>query len=109
MVRLSDDNYEALKEICVKYRVRRLELRGSGLTDENFLDEQTDLGMFVAFLPMPESKYPRNFLNLNDALETFFGRHIDLLDLESVKNEFIRKAVSKRKVLLYAAQDQEES
>jgi predicted nucleotidyltransferase len=109
MVGLPENNYEALKDICVKYHVRRLELRGSGLTDEDFLDEQTDLGLFVAFLPLPESKYPRNFLNLLKALEGFFGRHIDLLDLESVKNEFIRKAVSKRRMLLYAAQDQEES
>ena len=56
MNRLIEENRDDLIRLCVKYRVRRLEVFGSSLT--NRFDPRTrDLDFLVEFLPLQPGEY----------------------------------------------------
>ena len=49
MVSLIKKNRKALKELCVKFRVHRLEVFASASTGRNFDPEKSDLDFLVEF------------------------------------------------------------
>ena len=103
MVGLIEDNYEALKALCVQYRVQRLELFGSALTDSNFDPEKSDLDFLVEFLPLRQGEYADAYFGLLEAVENLFKRHIDLVMTGAVKNPYFLEAINKNRKVLYAA------
>ena len=52
MITLIEENQAALRHLCKHYRVRRLELFGSALTDDRFDDADSDMDFLVEFLPL---------------------------------------------------------
>lgn len=103
MIRLIEDNREALKDLCVQYQVRRLELFGSALTRENFEAEQSDLDFLVEFLPLREGEYAETYFGLLQAIENLFNRHVDLVMTGAIKNRYFLESISKNRKVLYAA------
>jgi len=103
MVGLIEDNYKALKELCVRYRVRRLELFGSALTDSNFDSERSDLDFLVEFLPLKQGEYADVYFGLLEAIEHLFNRDIDLVMTGAIKNPYFLKLINKNRRVLYAA------
>ncbi|HUS73373.1 MAG TPA: nucleotidyltransferase domain-containing protein [Sedimentisphaerales bacterium] len=103
MIRLIEDNREALKDLCVQYQVRRLELFGSALTCENFEAEQSDLDFLVEFLPLREGEYAETYFGLLQAIENLFNRHVDLVMTGAIKNRYFLESISKNRKVLYAA------
>ncbi len=109
MVRSNEDICEALKEICEQYHVRRLDLHGSTSTGEDIPDGQGELNLLVEFLPLSEKEHAKIHFPLKEALEKLFGREVGLLRTDDIKHEFLRKVLTRRRTLLYAAEDQDES
>lgn len=103
MISLIEENSEALKELCLKYRVRRLELFGSALTGENFRAEQSDLDFLVEFLPLKQGEYADTYFGLLEAFERLFDRHVDLVMPGAIKNSYFLEAINKNRKVLYAA------
>jgi len=103
MNKIIKDNYGALKELCVKYRVRRLELFGSALTDENFDTEQSDLDFLVEFLSLRQGEYADMYFGFLEAAENLFNRHVDLIMPRAIKNPYFLESLNKNRRVLYAA------
>ena len=103
MVSLIEKNRDALKELCVKFRVRRLEVFGSASTGRNFDAEKSDVDFLVEFHTLQSGEYADAYFGLLDALETLFRRHIDLVMPRAVKNRYFIESISENREVLYAA------
>jgi len=103
MISLIENNYEAIKDLCVKFRVRRLELFGSAIDDENFDPEESDLDFLVEFQPLKQGEYADAYFGLLEAVENLFGRHVDLVMPRAIKNPYFLEVINKNRKVLYAA------
>lgn len=102
MIELIKRHRQALEALCRQYRVRRLELFGSAASD-TFDEEMSDLDFLVEFLPMQEGQYADTYFDLLFALQTLFGRPVDLVMPEAVKNPYFLQAINQHREVLYAA------
>jgi len=91
-----------LPAICVAHHVRRLTLFGSAATDE-YDATTSDIDLVVEFHAMPIVGYAENYFALVDALEGLFGRRVDLVERQAVRNPYIRRAIEETQVPLYEA------
>ena len=89
-------------EFCRRYRVRRLDLFGSAATGE-FDPSRSDLDFVLEYLPEAKAFYPDAYFELKADLEALFGRSVDLVMLNAIRNPYLRAAVEKTRVSLYAA------
>jgi hypothetical protein len=103
MISLIENNYEAIKDLCVKFRVRRLELFGSAIDDENFDPENSDLDFLVEFQPLKQGEYADAYFGLLEAVENLFGRHVDLVMPRAIKNPYFLEVINRNRKVLYAA------
>jgi len=73
-----------------------------------FDPQGSDLDFLVGFLDrQPTGAYAERVLGLADALEELFGRHVDLLTEESVRNPYFRQEIEAARQLVYECADQE--
>jgi hypothetical protein len=101
MVALSEQNRVALAELCRQYRVDRLYLFGSVLSDR-FDIRRSDLDFLVCFLDRePTGDYADRYLGFADDLERLFGRRIDLVTEQSIRNPYFRREVESTRQLVY--------
>ena len=91
-----------LEALCRRYRVRRLELFGSAATGQDRPDE-SDLDFLVEFEPLSAGGYADTYFGLLEALESLFGRAVDLVIPSAIKNPYFRQSVERTKTLLFAA------
>ena len=103
MVSLIEKNRNALEELCVKFRVRHLEVFGSASTGRNFDAENSDLDFLVEFQTLQPGEHANTYFGLLDALENLFNRHIDLVMPRAVKNRYFIESINKNREVLYAA------
>jgi len=102
MIRLIEDHRETIGRICAQYRVQRLELFGSGVSQDNF-DENSDLDFLVEFKPLVRGEHADTYFGLLEALEDLLGRHIDLVMLSAVKNRYFLESINQNRKVVYAA------
>lgn len=91
---------ERLRDLCRKWRVRELSVFGSWAAGE--ATPSSDIDLLVSFEP----DAPWSLLDLVEMagdLETLFGRPVDLVEQESVRNPFRRKRILECREVLYAA------
>jgi uncharacterized protein len=93
---------EELTELCWRFRVRRLEIFGSAVTGA-FRHESSDLDFIVDFGDEPLGPWAGRFLDFADALESLFGRDVDLIMPSSIRNPYFREAVDVSRRLIYEA------
>ena len=87
--------------ICRQNKVKELYAFGSVLTPSyNF---ESDIDLLVDFQKMTPAVYADNYFKLKFALEEILGRHIDLLEIRSLKNPFLSQEINSKKELLYVA------
>ncbi len=91
-----------LEALCRRFRVRRLELFGSAAIGEDRPGE-SDLDFLVEFEPLPTCGYADAYFGLLEALESLFGRAVDLVIPSAIKNPYFKQSVERTKTLLYAA------
>jgi len=93
---------EQIAELCRQFHVRRLALFGSAL-DGDFDPERSDLDFVVEFETLPPGTYADTYFGLISALECLFGRKVDLVEPESVRNPYFRQEIEAHQETLYAA------
>src|SRR5260370_27149260 len=83
MLTLIADKLPELERLCRLHGVRRLEAVGSAAREVDFDPARSDIDLLVEFEP---GRLPTlsAFFRLRDAIETTFGRPVDLLMLEAV-------------------------
>jgi uncharacterized protein len=93
---------EELAALCRRFQVKRLEIFGSATTSA-FRPESSDLDFIVDFGDEPLGPWAGRFLEFADALESLFGRHVDLIMPKSIRNPYFRQAVNASRRLVYEA------
>ena len=94
-----DLNIEDLKKLCVTYNVEKMYLFGSAL-NSNF-NKESDIDLLVKFKSIELSKYFDNYMDFKENLEKLFGRDVDLVEEQTLKNPILIKAINKSKELIY--------
>jgi len=89
-----------LAELCRKWKVTELSLFGSILRDD--FGPDSDVDVLVVFQPdAPWSLW--DLLDMREELQDLFGRTIDLVEKEALRNPFRRYEILKNHKVLYAA------
>ena len=87
---------------CRRFHVRRLDLFGSAARG-TFDPERSDLDFLVSFDDLPPADFADVFFGLQEALVALFGRPVDLLTAESIRNPYLRESIDRNRMVLYAA------
>lgn len=102
---LIENKVETLKELCVKYHVKRLELFGSA-TDDKFDVSKSDMDFIVEFQSNVDmGPWLSHYFDFKDELERLFGCNVDLMmsSAPSMKNPYFLRELNRTRNLLYAA------
>ena len=95
-----DISESQLAELCRKWKVTELSLFGSILRDD--FGPDSDVDVLVVFQPdAPWSLW--DLLDMREELQDLFGRTIDLVEKEALRNPFRRYEILKNHKVLYAA------
>jgi predicted nucleotidyltransferase len=92
-----------VRALCEKYRVKRLAIFGSAVKG-TFDPEKSDLDFVVEF---QDDLFGVDgwhaYFDLKFALKALFGRNVDLVEWEAVKNPYFREVLELTQRDLYAA------
>jgi predicted nucleotidyltransferase len=102
MVAIIDAQRSELESLCRKHRVRRLGVFGSA-ADGTFDPARSDIDFLVDFFPFKPGTAFDTYFGLLDDLQTLFGRKVDLVDEDSIRNPFVLRRVNESRRLIYDA------
>jgi len=88
-----------LSSLCNQYKVEKMYLFGSALTNR-FTDE-SDIDFLVKFKLSEISDYFDNYLDFKEHLVELFDRDVDLLEEQALKNPILIKSINNSKELVY--------
>ena len=101
MVAIVEREKAALTELCRRYRVERLYLFGSAVSGR-FDEQRSDLDFLVYFVDRaPTGDYADRYLGFAEDLERLFGRPVDLVTEQSIRNPYFRHEVESTRQLIY--------
>lgn len=98
-MKLIETNIQKIAALCKKYKVNKLFVFGSILT--NRFNDDSDVDLVVSFNKAEVSDYFDNYFDFKYALEELFGREVDLLEEQTIKNPYLKKNVDTTKALIY--------
>jgi len=98
-MKLIETNIQKIAALCKKYKVNKLFVFGSILT--NRFNDDSDVDLVVSFNKAEVSDYFDNYFDFKYALEELFGREVDLLEEQTIKNPYLKKNVDATKALIY--------
>ena len=89
-----------IEDFCLKWKISELALFGSVLSDEFRSD--SDIDVLVSF--KDEARWGLfEYVDMIDELKAVFGREVDLVEKDSVRNPFRRQAILADNEVIYAA------
>ena len=98
-MKLIENNIQKIAALCKKYKVNKLFAFGSILTDR--FSDYSDVDLVVSFNKTEVSDYFDNYFDFKYSLEDLFGREVDLLEEQSIRNPYLKKNVDATKALIY--------
>jgi predicted nucleotidyltransferase len=93
-------DYDTLSEFCRKWRIRELSVFGSVLRED--FNADSDLDFLVSFEPGAPLDIDR-LLDMKEELEARFGRPVDLVEKEAMRNPWRKREILKTRKVVYAA------
>ena len=81
------------------YNVEKMYLFGSAL-NSNF-NKESDVDFLVKFKVIELSKYFDNYMDFKEKLESLFGREVDLVEEQTLRNPILIDSINKSKELIY--------
>lgn len=91
---------EKIGEFCRKWRIRQFSLFGSVLREDFRPD--SDVDVLVSF--QPDSTWDLlDLVDMRDELMVMFGRDVDLVEEEGLRNPLRRSRILSTRQVLYAA------
>jgi predicted nucleotidyltransferase len=93
---------DEITKLCRLRRVQTLSVFGSATTGE-FQQSRSDLDFLVEFERMSPGDHANAYFGLLNDLRSLFDREVDLVELEGVRNEYVRASIEKSRVPVYAA------
>jgi len=94
-----DQNIEIIRTLCNKYRVAKLFVFGSVLTEK--FNSNSDIDLVVDFDNISLDKYADNYFDFKFSLQDALHREIDLLEEKAISNPYMRKSIDLSKRLIY--------
>jgi predicted nucleotidyltransferase len=93
-------DHEVLAAFCRKWRIRELSVFGSALRGD--FGPDSDLDFLVSFEPDAPLDIDR-LLDMKEELEARFGRPVDVVEKEALRNPWRRYEILRTREVLYAA------
>ena len=90
-MKLIESNIQKIAALCKKYKANKLFVFGSILT--NRFNDDSDVDLVVSFNKAEVGDYFDNYFDFKYALEELFGREVDLLEEQIIKNPCLKKNV----------------
>ena len=91
---------ENIRAFCVKWKIVEFSLFGSVLRDDFRPD--SDIDVLLSFEENTDwSLY--DLVDMKDELKTIFGREVDLVEKEAIRNPYRRRSMLAQHEVLYAA------
>ncbi len=97
-----DINVDRLRELCKKYAVARLWVFGSAGT-RGFDQETSDIDLLVDFGAPVGMRLAEQYFDFLEELESLYGRHVDLVERNAIRNPVFAEIAEESKRLIYAA------
>jgi predicted nucleotidyltransferase len=92
--------HDQIAAFCRKWRVAELSLFGSVLRDD--FGPESDIDVLVSFEPdAPWSLF--EWVEMIDELKSIFGRDVDLVEREAIRNPFRRREILGTREVVYGA------
>jgi predicted nucleotidyltransferase len=91
---------EALVQFCRKWQIRELSVFGSALRDD--FGPDSDLDFLVSFEPGAPLDIDR-LLDMKEELEARYGRPVDIVEKEALRNPWRRREILNTREVIYAA------
>ena len=101
MLPLITEHTPALRELCARRHVARLDVFGSA-TGPDF-SKSSDIDFLVEFEPMSSVASADAYFGLLEDLEALFERRIDLVMSDAVANPYFRERLDASRESVYAA------
>ena len=99
---LIDHHRREIAGLCRRFRVRRLELFGSAVS-ECFDPRRSGVDFLVEFQPLPEGGHADAYFGFLESLETLLSRRVDLVMSGAIRNRYFLEAIEPTRTLMYAA------
>jgi predicted nucleotidyltransferase len=96
---LIERNIDTLIRLCKQHKVKELYIFGSILTPR--FKNSSDVDFLVQFDDIDILEYADNYFEFKGKLEKLFGREIDLLENQAIRNPIFRKILDRDKKLVY--------
>ena len=96
---LIEKNIDTIFALCKLYRVEELFIFGSILTKK--FNDSSDIDFLVQFENIDILDYFDNYMDFKEKLENLFGRPVDLLENQAIRNPIFRKVLDREKRLIY--------
>jgi len=92
--------HKKIGDFCLKWKISEMALFGSVLSDEFHPD--SDIDVLVSF--KDDAGWGLfDFVDMIDELKAIFGRKVDLVEKDSLRNPFRRQAILAGNEVIYAA------
>lgn len=91
-----------LVALCSRRGVKSLSVFGSAL-GEDFDPRSSDVDVLVEFEPMPPAQHAEAYFGLLEEAEVLFGRPVDLVEPQALRNPYIRARVEATREVVYGA------
>ncbi|MDR0830631.1 MAG: nucleotidyltransferase domain-containing protein [Prevotellaceae bacterium] len=89
----------SISELCRQYNVLKLFAFGSVLTDK--FNENSDVDLIVDFDKSAVKDHFINYFDFKYSLENIFGRPVDLLVNQQIRNKYLQKSIENSKIEIY--------
>ena len=96
---LVEAHMKELNLLCNQYNVDKMYLFGSAVS--NSFTDKSDIDFLVRFKISKISDYFINYMDFKENLENLFGRDIDLLEEQALKNPILIQSINRSKELVY--------
>jgi predicted nucleotidyltransferase len=102
MVSAVKEKIPALLALCSRRGVRRLSVFGSAARGD-FDPRSSDIDVLVEFEPMTPAQHAEAYFGRLEEAEALFGRRVDLVEPQSLRNPYIRERVEATREVVYGA------
>ena len=98
-MKLIDNHIDSLNQLCNTYNVDKMYLFGSAL-NSNF-NAKSDIDFLVKFKSIELTGYFDNYFDFKESLKNLFGREIDLVEEQTLRNPILIRSINRSKELVY--------
>lgn len=90
---------EKIAQLCDTHHVEKMYVFGSALTPR--FNKDSDIDFLVKFKPFKLSDYFDNYMVFKEKLTKLFGRKVDLVEEQTLKNPILINSINQSKELVY--------